>query len=116
MTTDIWRAVPGTRWQQRAPESLWDESAGLNVDGNPDPTSTDRRWLWRPENTLAVNARAGTALEALQRDLTEYLRETCVHHWDDEGGYYYIEPTRPDEPKIRQCRWCAHVEDVAVTA
>lgn len=115
MTTDIWRAVPGTRWQQRAPESLWDGSAGLDADGNPDPTSTDRRWLWL-EKTLAVNAPTGSHLEALQRDLVEYLRETCDHHWDDPDGYHYIEPDDPATPKIRQCKWCAHVEDVAVTA
>lgn len=113
MTTDIWRAVPGTRWQNRAPESLQDKSAGVDAHGNPDPTSTDRRWLWRLENTLAVNAPMGSTLDRLRGDLTEYLRETCDHQWDDPNGYHYVPPEDPATPKIRQCRWCSHVEDVA---
>ncbi|GGM53686.1 hypothetical protein ACFFX1_54735 [Dactylosporangium sucinum] len=111
MTTDTWRAVPGTRWQDRAAPMLQDDAVGLDREGNPDPTSTDRRWLWRLEGRLAVGA-TNDRLRELQRDLAEYLQETCVHQWDDPDGYHYVPPLSPTTPKIRQCRWCSHVEDV----
>lgn len=113
MTTDVWRAVPGTRWQDRAADMLQDDAVGLNRAGNPDPTDTDRRWLWRLDGRLAVDA-TNDRLRALQADLQEYLRETCVHQWDDEAGYHYFPPESPGVPKMRQCNWCRHTEDVAL--
>lgn len=110
-TTEFWRAVPGTRWQERAADMLQDDAVGLNRKGEPDPTATDRRWLWRLEGRLAVEATT-EPLRELQRDLMEYLRETCEHQWDEPDGYHYHPPENPATPKIRQCDWCSHVEDV----
>jgi hypothetical protein len=115
MTTEFWRAVPGTRWQDRAADMLQDDAVGLNREGNPDTTSTDRRWLWRLEGRLAVGATNDSQRE-LQRDLTEYLRETCDHQWDAEAGQHYFPTQSPDEPKMRQCNWCSHTENPAVAS
>jgi hypothetical protein len=112
MTTETaWRAIPGTRWQDRAAAMLQDDAVGVDREGNPDPTDTDRRWLWRLEGRLAVGA-TNNRLRELQADLQEYLCETCDHQWDDPDGYHYFPPTDPATPKIRQCRWCSHVENV----
>jgi len=45
----------------------------------------------------------GSGLEALRLDLTEYLRETCEHHWQEYEG-------DPDIPAHRQCTWCSDVQ------
>ncbi len=89
-------SVP-THWTQRAPRPL---RTAYDPDGQPHGTSLDRRWLWRLENTLAVN-NTGT-LTPLLADLRQYLDESCEHHWrefegDDEFETFY------------QCLWCCLV-------
>ncbi len=100
MTAEVWRAVPGTTWQDRASQMLRDTLSG--PDGEPCFVTTDRRWLWRLENILAVDAAVGSRLFQVQRDLTEYLRETCDHHWREWSGDDQIAAPR-------QCLFCNHV-------
>jgi hypothetical protein len=108
-TTDVWRAVSGTTWRDRAPEMLRDTITGPR--GEPCLTSTDRRWLWRLEAFLSVNETNGRHHD-VGRDLLEYLRETCEHHWDDPGGWVLDD----DGPTLRQCIWCNLVEAVTSDA
>ena len=110
-TTEHWRAVPGTTWRDRAAPMLQDDAIGIHRDGRDDPTSTDRRWLWRLEGRLNVGA-TNADQRALAADLTEYLRETCEHQWDAEEGQHYFPPENPATPKMRQCSWCKLTEDV----
>ena len=63
-----------------------------------EPLPLDRRWLWHVESWLAVAATSDT-LRQLGTDLSEYLRETCQHHWMHEDGDEEI-------PAMRQCLWC----------
>lgn len=86
-----------THWTERAPRPL---RTAYDPDGQPHETSLDRRWLWRLENTLAVN-NTGT-LSTLLADLRQYLDESCEHHWrefeaDDEFEAF------------SQCLWCCLV-------
>lgn len=106
MSSDLWRAVEGTTWRDRAPAMLRDTLTG--PDGEPCMTSTDRRWLWRMEQFLAVHGTNQRHQDA-RADLLEYLRETCEHHWDDPDGGVWFESFGTRE---RQCVWCNHVEDV----
>lgn len=97
-----WRAVPGTTWRDRAPAMLRDTLTGPRSE--PCFAPTDRRWLWRLESFLAVygtNQRHDDA----RRDLLEYLRETCEHHWED-----YAAESDGSIPAHRQCLWCNDVD------
>lgn len=76
-------------------------------NGNPCPTQLDRRWLWRLENSLAVSAPMGGHLDELRKDLSQYLNETCVHHWTSDEDY--------DGHPLRQCLWCHDTEWIGVT-
>ena len=88
-------------WTDRAPASVLEFD--LDARGEPDPTSQDRRWLWRLENTLAVDAPLGSRLDQLGRDLRQYLNETCEHHWHAYESDEVV-------PAHRQCSWCNDVE------
>lgn len=99
----VWRAIPGTTWRDRAPETVGDTFAG--PDEEPCPTPLDRRWLWRLATHLLHTAPLGSPGAALYCDLLEYLRETCVHHWAE----YTAEPEGAIEAH-RQCLWCQHIE------
>lgn len=92
-------------WQDRAPAMLVDPNG---PDGARCPTPTDRRWLWRIEQFLAINGR-GDLQHELQRDLAEYLNETCEHYWLD----YEADSV---EDAHRQCVWCHRVEWTAETS
>ncbi len=100
MTADVWRAVPGTTWQDRASQMLRDTLTGPR--GEPCFVTTDRRWLWRLENALGVSAPVGNRLCDLQRDLLEYLRETCEHHMQTYAA-------SGDIAAHQQCTFCHHV-------
>jgi hypothetical protein len=91
---------PPTHWLDRAPAMLRDTLTGPR--GEPCFTTTDRRWLWRLEGFLAVNG-TNPAHHEMQRDLRQYLDETCEHHWQD----YKAEG---DIAAHRQCTWCSDVE------
>lgn len=91
-------------WSQGAPRSLLDP---LDPRGAPLPTPLDRRWLWRVEQRLS---QYGTGqLGDLARDLGQYLRETCEHHWLD-----YTDCCDPPGdgclPPHRLCLWCQTFE------
>lgn len=90
----------GSHWSARAPMSILDE--GLNAHGKPDPTSLDRRWLWRLESFLAING-TNPRHHAMAADLREYLYETCEHRWLE----YEAEA---DIPAHGQCQWCNDVQ------
>jgi hypothetical protein len=92
----------------------WRDRAGLLVldpedpHGNPLDTPLDRRWLWRLEGRLAVEANTGE-LRRLADDLRQYLDETCEHHWLD----YDSTDGPADDPRsqpFRQCLWCCSTE------
>ena len=95
----IW-THPGADYRTRLPMSILDE--GLDSDGNPDPTSLDRRWLWRLEKFLLVNGTNPTHHQ-MQADLQVYLRTTCEHHWKAYAA-------EADTDAHRQCSWCCDVE------
>ena len=86
-------------WRDRAPRSILDP---FTPRGDLVTTPMDRRWLWRLEGTLAVCATNDT-LRQLARDLSQYLCETCEHHWQAYEG-------DDDIPAHRQCLWCNDVE------
>lgn len=88
-------------WRQRAPRSML---SPVGPQGQPTTATLDRRWLWRIEAFLTFNG-GPSGYRQLSRDLTAYLRESCVHDWDYGLGC-------GDEP-IRQCLWCNVVETVA---
>lgn len=90
----------GTTWRDRAPASL---TSAYDADGEPCPTPLDRRWLWRLEHIIALDARGGSRLHQVGRDLEQYLRETCEHHWRGHRA-------EADLPARRQCAWCHVVE------
>jgi hypothetical protein len=92
-----------TNWRDRAPAFLRDTLTG--PDGEPCFTTTDRRWLWRLENAVAMHARPGTHLGELSRDLRQYLNETCEHHWRESPACPVYEIG-----EHRQCVWCSWVE------
>ena len=98
------------RWESRAPNSLL---SLLGPDGEPVTAPLDRRWLWRIENNLAVSATNDTQRQ-LARDLSQYLHETCEHHWLPGARSQW---TNPDTGRVeheieehRQCLWCDLVE------
>lgn len=90
-----------THWSDNAPAMLLETFTG--PDGEPCFTTSDRRWLWHLENQLMVLAPVGSSLERLQRDLSQYLRETCEHHWKHYAGDEHI-------PEHHQCLWCNDVD------
>jgi len=66
----------------------------------------DRRWLWRVEGFLSVNATLAVHHQ-VRRELLAYLRETCEHFWElatASGG--------AGEPgaDLLQCRYCFAVK------
>ncbi len=92
-----------TTWRDRAPAMLLTTT---DPDGEPCATPADRRWLWRLESALAINAPSGSTLSVLGRDLRQFLNETCEHHWrvyDNTGSGDWI-------ASHRQCLWCSDVE------
>jgi hypothetical protein len=91
---------PGADYRSRLPQSIHDE--GMDSNGNPDPTSLDRRWLWRMESFLAVYGTNETQHQ-MGADLRYYLNETCGHHWKS-----YV--AEADIAAHRQCSWCNDVE------
>ncbi len=99
MTDTTW-THPGADYRTRLPLSILD--GGLDSDGNPDPTSQDRRWLWRLEGFLAVSGTNDTHRQ-MAADLKYYLGETCEHHWKPYAGDDQI-------AAHRQCSWCCDVE------
>lgn len=89
-----------SHWSTRAPASVLEYD--LCAEGGTDPTSQDRRWLWRLENFIAVYG-TNEGQHSMGRDLRQYLHETCEHHWhgfEAEAGI----------PAGRQCTWCSVVE------
>lgn len=92
-------------WRDNAGRILLDPTGPA---GEPIDTPLDRRWLWRIETFLAVS---GTTEEQrrLGRDLSEYLHETCTHHWMNHDGDEVI-------AGHRQCLWCNDVDWQEVTA
>lgn len=97
--TDTW-THPGADYRIRLPQSILD--AGLDSNGNPDPTGQDRRWLWRLESFLAVSG-TNPVQHQMAADLRFYLDETCEHHWKTYAAEADIEAHR-------QCSWCNDVE------
>jgi hypothetical protein len=93
------RIEPGETWRERAGRVVLDP---LDAHGVPVPTPTDRRWLWRIENTLAVSATNDTQRQ-LATDLRYYLSETCEHHLRHYDGDEEI-------PPHTRCLWCSEVE------
>lgn len=85
-------------WKDRAPNPL---QSDLDRHGVPHGTSLDRRWLWRLEGSLAVLATTDY-LRQLQRDLSQYLHETCEHHYGVYAGDEVL-------AAHSQCLWCDHV-------
>lgn len=83
-------------WRDRAPNPLLSD---YDREGEPHNTSLDRRWLWRLESTLAVYAPVGSDLSRLRSDLTQYLNESCEHHYKVYMGCEQI-------PAHSQCLWC----------
>lgn len=94
---DPWRPPD---WRANAGRILLDPNG---PNGEPLPTPLDRRWLWRLESLLAVNAPFDGILSSVGRDLHAYLNETCEHHWSHSDA-------EPDIPAHRQCLWCCTVE------
>lgn len=88
-------------WRDRAGTGLLDPTG---PDGQPIQASLDRRWLWRIEQSLAVNA-TNDSQRRLAADLYEYLGETCEHHWLDHGKETDVEADR-------QCLWCCRLDSV----
>ena len=88
-----------SHWTNRAPASVLEE--GLCARGEPDPTSLDRRWLWRLESFLAISGTTDLHRQ-MASDLTAYLNETCEHHWHEYAG-------DADIPAHKQCSWCNDV-------
>jgi hypothetical protein len=93
------RTEPGETWRERAGRIVLDP---LDAHGAPVATPTDRRWLWRIENELAVSA-TNDAQRQLAIDLRYYLSETCGHHLRHYGGDGEV-------PEHDQCLWCNQVE------
>lgn len=91
--------APADHWTTRAPRGVTDPNG---PDGKPCPTPTDRRWLWRLEGELAILATTD-GLRELQRDLAQYLHETCDHWYGEDW------PGDDAIPAHRQCRWCNDV-------
>ncbi|MCG5464181.1 hypothetical protein MED01_002346 [Micromonospora sp. MED01] len=91
-----------TTWRDRAPIMLQTDA---DPDGQPCATPVDRRWLWRLESALAISARSGSVLGDLSRDLSQYLNESCEHHW----RVYDADPG-DDIASHRQCLWCSFPE------
>jgi hypothetical protein len=87
--------VPGESWRERAGLIVLDPN---DPHGNPIPTPADRRWLWRIEGFLGVQA-TNDAQRQLAADLRAYLSETCGHHMTHHEG---------DETFAghSQCLWC----------
>jgi hypothetical protein len=90
---------PGETWRERAGRIVLDP---LDAHGVPVATPTDRRWLWRLENTLAVTATSDTQRQ-LAADLYAYLAETCEHHLRHYEGDEEI-------PPHTRCLWCSEVK------
>lgn len=90
-------------WRARAGKVLLDP---CDPQGSPLPTPLDRRWLWKIESVLSVGATTDMQRE-LARDLGDYLRESCDHHFTGD-----CLPDGPDDPigPHRQCLWCSHVD------
>lgn len=88
-------------WRDHMPRGVLDPQCPR---GEPVETPTDRRMLWHVEGILAVCATTDY-LRDIARDLSQYLHETCEHHWHEfeyEG--------ESDIPAHRQCLWCNEVE------
>ena len=94
--TDPWH----NDWRERAGRVLLDPNG---PDGRPLTTPLDRRWLWKIEGFLAVNATTDYQRQ-MQRDLHQYLAETCEHHWSE------VRDGDDDIPAHRQCLWCSDVD------
>jgi hypothetical protein len=97
-------------WRGRAGRIILDPE---DPQGNPLRTPVDRRWLWRIEDFLTISA-VNDRQRQLASDLTQYLNETCEHHW-----LPYAQSRREDPdtgavdnvvPAHRQCLWCNAVE------
>lgn len=101
---------PGTTWRDRAGRIVLDPEG---PHGEPLPTPTDRRWLWRIENELSVGATSDTQRQ-LAADLYRYLCETCEHHWHDYEASEWRHPDTGEVmdriPAHRQCLWCSEVD------
>lgn len=91
-------------WLDRAPHML---RTSEGPDGQPLATSLDRRWLWRLEQFLFINATTADHRQ-MQADLSQYLHETCEHVWIELGD---LTPT----PSV-QCLWCNVVRPSAEVA
>ncbi|TDX84942.1 hypothetical protein [Amycolatopsis arida] len=85
-------------WRERAGRIILDPH---DPDGVPIDTPRDRRWLWRIEATLTTGATTDQQ-RLLARDLREYLRETCEHHWRPYSGDEHVSAHA-------QCLWCNQV-------
>lgn len=92
-------------WRDNAPAMLRESFNGPN--GEPCFTTLDRRWLWHVEGQLAVLATTDH-LRDVQRDLAQFLHETCEHHWGSDW------PGDDHVPAHRQCVWCNYVDWVSV--
>lgn len=92
------RTEPGETWRERAGRIVLDP---LDAHGALVATPTDRRWLWRIENELAVSATNDTQRQ-LAIDLRYYLAETCEHHMRHYGSDGEV-------PEHDQCLWCSEV-------
>jgi hypothetical protein len=90
---------PGADYRTRLPLSILEE--GLDFNGNPDPTSTDRRWLWRIEMFLSISG-TNASHRQMASDLRFYLNESCEHHWKSYEAEQGI-------AAHRQCSWCNDV-------
>jgi hypothetical protein len=91
--------VTGRRWEHHASAAVL-ESDRCRL-GNSDPTSVDRRWLWRLESFLSVSGTTD-GHRTMASDLHQYLNETCGHHWHKYAA-------DGDIAAHSQCTWCNDV-------
>jgi hypothetical protein len=89
-----------SHWIDRAPAYL---RGHTGPDGEELATPIDRRWLWRIDDFLAVNATTDRQRQ-LGRDLRQYLAESCIHHFPR------VSPAQDGIPSHRQCVWCHWVD------
>ena len=89
-----------TYWLNRAAAMLQDE--GRCSVGQPDATTTDRRWLWSLTGFLVVSGTT-PGHRQMAYDLRQYLNETCVCHWHSYAAVDGIDAHR-------QCLYCHDVE------
>jgi hypothetical protein len=98
------------RWQDRAPRSLLDI---VGPRGESVTTPLDRRWLWRIAGDLSTCSTSETQ-RRIARDLSQYLHETCDHHWLHSERSEWRHPVTGEIgdviPAHNQCLWCTEVD------